>query len=348
MSMNERSELINRLEEKRSSKIITYITSDRENLNTQIAPDSVRLIYRHLQKIGAANKIDLFLYTTGGNLMAPIRIVHLIREHCASFEVLVPHRAMSAGTLLCMGADRIVMGSLAELSPVDPSTANAFNPADPLNPHVRIPISVEDVRAYLNLAKQQAGITSEDKTLEVFRALTNQINPIALGNVHRVYSEIRTLVESLLKIHMTSEDEKFKIVQIVESLTNKYTHDYPITRQEAGMIGLKVSEPDSETEDLMMQLFRLYEESLELQDPFNPEALLGDAASATFTYETAYIESLSRTDTFKQGGLISRIRQTPPIPPQLAQMGISLPPMDQISIKFLSRQWECIRDESNI
>lgn len=345
MSVEERAKLIRALGEKRGSAIITYITSDRRNLTTQIAQDAVRLIYRHLQKIDLVDKIDLFLYTTGGNLMAPIRIVHLMREHCKSFEVLVPHRAMSAGTLLCLGADNIIMGSLGELSPVDPSTANAFNPQDPLNPSSRIPISVEDVRAYLNLAKEQAGIKSEEKTVEVFQALTKQINPIALGNVHRVYSEIRILVENLLKTHMTSEDSKLKIDQIVDALTNKYTHDYPICRQEASEIGLKVSTPQPEIEHLMMQLFGLYEDSLELQSPFNPEAILGDQESANFLYETAYVESLHRTDTFKQGGVISRISQAPQTPPQLSRMGVSLPPISQISIKFLSREWECIRDE---
>ena len=173
--MEDRVKVIKEIEKKRGSRVITYITSDRRNLTTQLAQDSVRLIYRHLMKIDTVDKIDLFLYTTGGNLMTPIRIVHLIREHCKAFEVLIPHRAMSAGTLLCLGADNIVMGSLGEISPVDPSTANAFNPQDPLNPSSRIAISVEDVRAYLSLAKDQAGITSEDSTVEVFKALTDKI-----------------------------------------------------------------------------------------------------------------------------------------------------------------------------
>lgn len=343
--MKERIKLIKQLEKKRDSIIIAYITSDRRNLTTRLAQDSVRIIYKHLMKIDTVDKIDLFLYTTGGNLMAPIRIVHLIREHCKAFEVLVPHRAMSAGTLLCLGADNIVMGSLGEISPVDPSTANAFNPQDPLNPSSRIAISVEDVRAYLSLAKEQAGITSEASTVEVFKALTNKINPIALGNVHRVYSEIKILVESLLKTHMTSDDEKLKIAPIVEALTNKYTHDYPMCRQEAVAIGLKVSEPKPEVEEMMMMLFDQYEESLILQEPFNPEALLGDQENANFSYETAYIESAQRTDTFKQEGVLNRIRQTPQTPPQLAQMGLTLPPIDQVGIKFLSRKWECTRDE---
>ncbi len=142
--------------------------------------------------------------------MAPQQIVQLAREYCKTFEVIVPYRAHSAGTLICLGADNIVMARLGELTPVDPSTANDFNPQNPLNPAARIPISVEDVIAYLALAKNQAELTSESTRLEVFKALTSQINVIALGNVRRVYNEIRALVDSLLKLHMTTEKEKTK------------------------------------------------------------------------------------------------------------------------------------------
>jgi len=47
------------------------------------------------------------------------------------------------------------MTDLSEISPIDPSTANVFNPQDPNNPQNRIPISVEDVMAFFDLAKNK-------------------------------------------------------------------------------------------------------------------------------------------------------------------------------------------------
>ena len=276
--------------------------------------------------------------------MAPVRMVHLVREYCKTFHVLVPHRALSAGTLLCLGADGTIMGRLAELSPVDPSTANAFNPQDPLNPHQRIPISVEDVRAYFNLAKDQAELTSEDKRMEVFQALTNKINPIALGNVHRVYSEIVSLVEGLLSLHMTTEEEKLKIPAIVEALTKKYTHDYPICRNEAEKIGLKLIRPDDELESLMYKLFEAYEKDLQLEEPFNPDTLLRDQDFREFRYETAYIEAVSRGDAFIQTGVVERPPAEAVRPPVSPIPGIRLPPIRQVMVRFMSRKWEQISE----
>ena len=53
-------------------------------------------------------------------------IVSLIREFDKDFEVLVPYRCHSSGTLTALGAKRIVMDQLSELSPIDPSTGNQF------------------------------------------------------------------------------------------------------------------------------------------------------------------------------------------------------------------------------
>jgi hypothetical protein len=339
--IDSRIEYLRHLEERCGAPVITYITSDRRGLSTQIAGDAVRVIHSHLEIIGKQKEIDLFLYTPGGMLMVPVRLVTLIREYCDTFKVLVPYRALSAGSLLCLGANEIVMSKLAELSPVDPSTANEFNPQDPLNPPRRIPISVEDVRAYFELARKQAGLQSEDKILEVFRSLTSQINTIALGNVHRVYSEIKSLVESLLSFQMTSEEEKQKIPQIVKALTEQYTHDYPISRAEAEKLGLKVKKPTEDLERSMMNLFKEYERDLKLQEPFNPDTLLMENDTCEFRFETAYIESDNRSDAFIQAGILRRQPEAPP--PASPIPGLQFPPIRPVMVTFTIQKWEQIR-----
>lgn len=339
MTRAERLDLIQKIEKKRGSKIISYFTGDRQGLVTQVADDGVKLIHSHLETYGRQKQIDLFLYTRGGILMAPLRIVHLIREYCETFQVLVPYRAHSAGTLICLGADKTVMGKLAELTPVDPSTANDFNPQNPLNPAARIPISVEDVTAYLSLAEKQARLTSETTRLEVFKALTNQINVIALGNVHRVYNEIRSLVESLLRLHMTTKEEEIRIPEIVKALTETYTHDYLMPRKEAKRIGLKVEAPDDELESLMTQLYEIYEKDLLLRDPFNPDSLLGPNQSTQFSYETAYVESASKTHTFVQAGLVNRSPGPVQIPSPTG-IPVQFGGLEQVTVRFMTQRWE--------
>ena len=135
--------------------MITYITGDRPNLpGLHIGDDAIKPIYSELCELGEPKQIDFFLYTRGGSMMSSFRIVKLIREYCKKLTILVPWKCHSGGTEICLGADRVVMTRLAELSPVDPSVANFFNPVDKTAKH--IPISVEDLRAYFEFANTRA------------------------------------------------------------------------------------------------------------------------------------------------------------------------------------------------
>lgn len=78
-------------------------------------------IYEALAGCDQTKPILLLLNSTGGDVAAAYLIAKLCREHTKStFEVAVPRRAKSAATLICCGADRIHMGSLSELGPIDP------------------------------------------------------------------------------------------------------------------------------------------------------------------------------------------------------------------------------------
>lgn len=116
------------------------------------------------------------------------RIAKLIREYCEEFNILIPFRAHSAGTLLALGANNLVMNKLGELNPVDPSTVNMFNPVlrppphgDLSDPRNRIPISVEEVTSHFDLSKEKVGLVSENDRLEVFRVLAKKREPLALA-----------------------------------------------------------------------------------------------------------------------------------------------------------------------
>ena len=94
---------IQALQKERNSTIICYITGDRPSfgigipsLATQIGSDIIRYIRDILEEIRTQEKIDLFLYSRGGEITAPSPIVHLIRKHCKKFCLLIPYRAHSA------------------------------------------------------------------------------------------------------------------------------------------------------------------------------------------------------------------------------------------------------------
>src|SRR5439155_7129055 len=130
-----RKGIIEKLEEARGAAIITYFLPDRGNLVPLfVGDDALMPFHSLLEGLKRNDAIDLFIYTRGGSMMTAPTIVRLFREYAKKFHVLVPFRSHSAGTLIALGADGIVMSKIGQLSPVDPSTANLFNPI--LNPQV--------------------------------------------------------------------------------------------------------------------------------------------------------------------------------------------------------------------
>ena len=213
---------IQQIEKARNSKVITYLTSDRQGpINARIAMDIIPIFSKQLREIGKVENIDLFLYSSGGDTMVPWRLVLMIREYCNKFSVIIPYKAHSSATMISLGADEIVMSDLSEISPIDPSTANVFNPIDPQNNQNRIPISVEDVMAYVDLAKTKFGIKNDQELTTIFNKFVEanpQIHPLALGNINRTHNLIRVLARRLLKSHKSpmKEDEVDKTGLYVE------------------------------------------------------------------------------------------------------------------------------------
>jgi ClpP class serine protease len=114
----------------------------------------VDLLTEHLDAIFPAQKISLILHTLGGNTMAAWNMVNMLRMFCDELEIIVPARARSAGTLMCLGADTVLMTKQATLGPIDPSLTGPLNPAIPgASADSRAPVSVEAVRGYIEILR---------------------------------------------------------------------------------------------------------------------------------------------------------------------------------------------------
>ena len=64
--------------------------------------------------------LDFILHTPGGLVLAASQIAKAIQRHPAKTTVMIPHYAMSGGTLIALAANEIVMDMNAVLGPIDP------------------------------------------------------------------------------------------------------------------------------------------------------------------------------------------------------------------------------------
>lgn len=326
----DRKSIIADIEKARGSKVLAYVTGDRPNgPGAMIGEDAVRPMYDHLLSIapdGHVDKIDLFLYSRGGNVSVPWRIVTMIREFCDSFSVLIPYKAHSAATMVSLGTDQIVMGRKAELGPIDPTLSRVAQAEGTVPPPE---ISVEDVSSYVSFMRDRAGITDQSALSSVVSQLAEHLTPLTLGSVNRQYSHIRLVARKLVMSHQAKTDEE-KVAAIVDALTEKmYSHGHAIGRNEASELGLPVLIPEQDLERLLWELYLSYEAELKLCEPFDPDALLAQANSDTVTLADepfALLESVSRLDIHKANVEVRRQRKVPPNPQINVNVQLGLPP----------------------
>ena len=251
--------LIGALEKLRKSRVLTYQTSNQAKIGEGI----VAPLYDQLEAIGDVEHLDLVLDTLGGNVEMPWRIVSLIREFCDKFSVLIPYRAASAGTLLALGADEIVMTRLAVLGPIDPSRGHPLLPVAPPG-RADEPTSVQDMRHAIKFIKQ-AGVDivgpeftyTPDAVAQLVIALFDKVHPLAIGALEQSYALAKLAGTRCLETHMDAVADKIKIQAIVDRLSDEYkSHGYQIPRREAKSIGLKVKQPGKRVENVLMALYR--------------------------------------------------------------------------------------------
>lgn len=79
---------------------------------------------------GRKRSLAVILETGGGYIETAERIADTLRHHYREVNFLVPNQAMSAGTVLVMCGDNILMDYYSTLGPIDPQIQNKMNPAD--------------------------------------------------------------------------------------------------------------------------------------------------------------------------------------------------------------------------
>ena len=77
-SYKSRKATLKAIAECRDSAVISYVTGDRRQLETQISPEIIDLFVEHLDEIGPTKKISLLLHTNGGDTAAAWRLVNLL------------------------------------------------------------------------------------------------------------------------------------------------------------------------------------------------------------------------------------------------------------------------------
>ena len=288
---SDRIELLRKIEQSRNSRLLLYVTGDRPGLEVQINQEVFDYFVNHLDKIGVTEKISLYLYTRGGSTLTAWTLINLIRQYCDNLEIIVPSKCHSAGTIMCLGANNIVMTKQATLGPIDPSINTALNPQIEGAPSgARVPVSVEAIKGYIELAKDELEIKNDENITQILLALSNKIHPLVLGEAYRSRSQIQMLARKLI---VNQLEDKAKIEKVISFLcSDSGSHDYTINRREAkSELELSIEKPSYNLYALIKELYDDIQAELLLTEAYDPSGMLGTESNLAYTLKRGLLES---------------------------------------------------------
>ena len=227
-----RARLFRHVEEKRGSRVISLVHR-QETMSFLGFPvfryidiDDSEQVIRAIHLTGLEVPIDLVLHTPGGLVLASLQIARAIARHKGKVTVFVPHYAMSGGTLIALAADEIVMSEHAVLGPVDPQ------------------IGQHPAASLLRVVAKKPIAEIDDETL------------ILADQAEMAVAQLRESVKELLCDRFAPDRCDELAARLSEG---RWTHDYPITPEEARKMGLNVTTAIPEE---FFQLMSLYAQPL--------------------------------------------------------------------------------------
>ncbi len=255
---NARLRLIAAIERKYGYRVITMIHRQEKMgllgipIYRYIDIEDSEAIIRAIRTTPQNVPIMLILHTPGGLVLAASQIARALKQHKAEKVVVVPHYAMSGGTLIAIAADKIIMDENAVLGPLDPqlgSPQGAYYPAPSILKAVEI--------------------KGKDKVSDETLILADE--------AEKALKQVKDLVYELIKDKL-GED---KALQVADKLVGGYyTHDYPITVDQLKEMGFNVSTDVPPEVYALMELYpqaRAYRPGIEyLPYPVAPSSTQGE------------------------------------------------------------------------
>jgi len=221
-----RQRVLHDLERQRGSRVIALIHRQETfsflgfPIARYIDIQDSEAILRAIKLTSPDVPIDLILHTPGGLVLASEQIAYALCRHPARVTVIVPHYAMSGGTLIALAADEVIMDPNAVLGPVDPQ------------------VGQQPAASILSVLEQKEMKDIDDATL------------IQADIARKAMRQVAQTAAQILSKHRDEEQAR----QIADALSSgQWTHDYPISVDEARSLGLEVStEVPKQVYDLMV------------------------------------------------------------------------------------------------
>lgn len=229
----------------------TWLQGNPTNQNPEVMinDNDMNGFMNAISQLDKTKGLDLILHTPGGIVTATESLVSYLRKVFNNdIRVVVPHLAMSAGTMIACSSKEIIMGKESSLGPVDPQYRG---------------VPAQGVLKEFEEAMKQT-LVAPNRSL-IWKEIVSQYRPTFLGECENVVKLSNDLVREWLETCMfkKSKNKTVKINKIIDELAShdvSKVHDRHYDYNKCKKLGLKVKmlESDSILQDKVLSIYHSY------------------------------------------------------------------------------------------
>ena len=248
----QRQDIIRQIQARTERRLLCYVAGSR--LECMINQNDTMPFVDLLHNVKGDESVDLLIHTIGGSVDAAEKLIRLVRSKIGDSElrVIVPELAKSAGTVMVLGADCVVMSDTSELGPIDPQMQFSDSRGN---------VRWHSVQTYLDAYKEHYDKITEHPDNVAAQIMLGKIDPDTVKLCQAVMERARQSAEYLLLHGMFRKGTGNVTLTVSELLDTKrwLSHSQMISWEDAKdpRIGLKV-EYLKQDDDLWQEYWRLY------------------------------------------------------------------------------------------
>lgn len=249
-----RRHYMNEMYKKEERDLILYSTSwtvSGGGIGTSIGESDVHSFMDVIHGLDG-DELDMIIHSPGGSPTATEQIVSYLRDKFDDIRIFVPQSAMSAATLMCCAADKVVMGSHSSLGPIDPQMHLPTTPRG----HSTAAFAVLD---QFEMASSDIETYSD---LTVWKPILDKIDPGTLAECNEAIELSKTLAKEWAEEYMHNGKKNANKIseELAEFLSDRRafkSHSRRIDRSQASKNGFEIKEleQDDTLQDLVLSIF---------------------------------------------------------------------------------------------
>jgi len=250
-----RQELIRKIQNKLGGSLIVYTANPGHPFGLVMSQDTL-LFEDVLRSLSHQGSGYLMITSPGGDPNAAEKLLFMCRKRfTGGFHVVVPNYAKSAATMIALGSDKILMGYLAELGPIDPQLQVGSIPGPSL-----------PARSFIDgLENIRSKIKDDGDPVNIYVPMLAKIRPELIAICQSAIEDSERFAAKWLKKHMLKDDhnQADKVARWLSEGKKYKSHGKVIDCAEAkDILKLKVEEIDKASQ-LWDEIWELYARSVQ-------------------------------------------------------------------------------------